>query len=167
MPFGDYAQASGAAVEDGVYDATVTSAKIVKDDKGLPKKNDNGKCQCDVVFDLGGDVEIRRRYSISFGQNRQNGQWAAFAKFLAVIAGTQPTDPRIELMEPEELVGKRCRVVVSTNERGYNNVDNVLPPEKGSGKPKLVAPRPPETVSEQAVTEDDNWPEDDSEAIPF
>lgn len=140
MPFHDYAADSvGSNVDEGVYNATIKSAKIVLDDNGLPKKNDNGKCACDVTFDLGSDTEVRRRYSVSFGQNRTNQQWAAFAKFLAAISGMPPSDPRLGMMEPEELLGKRCQVVIEKNDKGYSDVANVL-----------AAKRPTERLADMA-----------------
>lgn len=140
MPFHDYApDAAGSNVDDGVYAATIKSAKIVTDENGLPKKNENGKCACDVTFDLGEDIEVRRRFSISFGQNRTNGQWAAFAKFLAAVSGLNPSDPRLGMMEPEELIGKRCQVVIEKNEKGYSDVANVL-----------AAKRPTQRLAEMA-----------------
>jgi len=163
MPsFQQYVEPAGATVEDGVYSATVTKAKVVLDDSGVPKKNDNGKCSIDVTFDLGEECEVRRRYSISFGQNRTNGQWAAFAKFLAVVSGTQPSDPRLALMEPEELLGKKCQVVISTNDKGYSNVDNVLAAKKATGKPQPSAP-PPAVVEDHALVDEGDFPSDSDE----
>lgn len=176
MPFGEYDSNATPSVDPGVYDAIIESASLVYETTNgvtTPKRNDNGKALFDVFFTIDASTKLKRRYSISFGQNTTNKQWSAFAKMLEVATGVRCGDPVQKELDDHDLVGKRVRIVVETNDRGYADVSNVLPSAKQNGRtaqPQPVAagsrrPTPPQ--------EDDSFPidrpdvDDELDEIPF
>jgi hypothetical protein len=174
MPkFGDYDANATPVVEPGMYFAMIKSADIVTDN-GIPKVNDNGKNLVDVLF-IVGEYTLKRRYTISFGQNTQNKQWSAFAKMLEATTGVRCGDPAQKSLDEEELRGRECRVVVDTNDRGYSDITNVLPAPKKepaaaakdpvAAKP-VAAAKPPQRATvhhdDAGTLEDgdgDSWPD--------
>lgn len=130
--FGEHATSdSYAVIEPGMYDATIESVSLVRNADGTPKETENGKEQADVRF-LTEQGPVRRRYSISFGQNQSNGLYAQFAKFIEAATGVKCGDSGQRKVSDTMLVGKNVRIVVDINERGYNNVTNVMAPAKGA-----------------------------------
>lgn len=142
--FGQYAnETSSVNLEPGMYPAMIHTADLVLEE-GTPKVTENGKNLVDVVFVVDRENKPRRRYTISFGQNKSNGQWSAFAKFLEAATGLKCGDKAQRTITAEQLTGKTVRIVVAENDRGYMDVQNVLPPGKKPQEAQKTQPMTPE-----------------------
>ena len=141
MPLGDFDKSGGTAVDPGMYDAIIESAHVLYEN-GLPKVNDNGKNLIDVMFVLDTETKLRRRYTISFGQNSQTKAYAAFAKVIEAALGIRAGDPAQKAVEEESFAGQRVRIVVETNDRGYSDIVTVMPPATKSTPRPTPKPQP-------------------------
>lgn len=132
--FGELAQ-QAPIVDPGIYDVIVEKAEVVKNADGTLKMTENGKHQVDVMFRIDGDTTLNRRYTISFGKNKQNGQYAAFASFIAAVTGIPMGDPRQRNITESDLMGRRARIVTVVTDEGYVNIESVAPPPKAKPQP--------------------------------
>ncbi len=145
--FGDLAPAGGIKLDNGMYDATIAKIVIVMEN-GAPKKNDNGKPLLDVFYQLDEENTIKRRYSVSLGQNSANKQWAAFAKVIEAATRVKCGDPGQQDVTDEQMIGRAVRIVIEQNDRGYADVVNVL--ATAQPQPVRQAPKPaPAPVDEE------------------
>ena len=135
--FGNHVrEESGLDLDEGEHAALISKAVLPRDDEGAFIES-YGKTVCDVSFAIDGDESqtVRRRYSISFGQNTQSGAWAAFAELLAAACGVPCGAKNQRQLGTEDLEGQNVRVVlkrVEKNGKSYLNVVNVLAPRKGA-----------------------------------
>ncbi len=130
--FGQYESArTGPKVdlEDGIYSALVREAELVRDEKGAPVES-YGKKQVVVRFMVDRDIELRRKYSISYGQNKENGKWAAWASFIEAATGIKCGSPEQKDIGPGDLENIEVRIMVKENDRGYMDIVDVLQPRK-------------------------------------
>ena len=139
--FGDYeSRPPQSDIDDGMYNAKILSAAIERDGAGEPKKTDEGKFQARVRFGIddhfrpdGQPEELFRRYTISYGQNSQTAQWAAWAVLCAAATGISCGDARQKKISDQELAGAAVRVVVKRvlkNGNEYVNIVDVMSPAK-------------------------------------
>jgi hypothetical protein len=129
---------SGTAVEPGVYSGIIESVSIVMEN-GIPKLTENGKESVDVAIRVDREITLRRRMSISFGQNSANGQWAVLAKFIEVATGIKCGDKAQRTVTDDALIGQLVRCVVETSDRGYSNITSFLPAQKDAQKPRTAS----------------------------
>jgi hypothetical protein len=156
VTFGEYANEGGASgLDNGMYDATIKSAALVMEN-GQPKATQDGKKQVDVFFQIDAETTVKRRYSISFGQNSATKTWAAFAKLIEAATGVKCGEKAQRQVTDMELVGRPVRIVIETNDRGYSDVANVM-----AAPQRQVAKQKPQPVVEPVT---DEQLED---AIPF
>jgi hypothetical protein len=150
--FGDHVD-KPAVIDAGIYAGIIESVTLVMDSATKePKVNENGKKSIDVAVRIDRDTVLKTRITISFGKNNQSQKWARMAQFVAAVTGIPCGNPDQAAIGPKDIVGNKCRIMVTVNENGYNNIDSFQPPAK------------PKPVAESAPTAFD--PSEDSE-IPF
>jgi hypothetical protein len=138
IKFGEYASSGGISLDAGMYNATIKSAAMVMEN-GQPKATQDGKNQVDVFFEIDQDTTVKRRYSISFGQNTATKEWAAFSKMIEAATFVKCGDPAQRDVTDSELVGRAVRIVIEANDRGYSDVKLVMPaPQQAQAKAKPV-----------------------------
>lgn len=134
--FGTYDKSSGGVdMDPGMYDAIIESASLVYEN-GVPKESQNGKNLVKVAVRIDRETVLNRTMSISFGQNKANGQWAVFAKFIEAATGIKCGDKTQRNVTEDELRGKRVRIVVEQNDNGYMDITSFMPPGKSSARPQ-------------------------------
>ncbi len=158
--FGEYASENVTALDPGMYDATINAVSLVMNGSE-PAITQNGKKQVDVFFDVEGE-QVKRRYSISFGQNTTNKQWSAFAKLIEVVTNIKCGDEGQRHVNDGQLINKRVRIVVETNDRGYSDVSNVMRSPQPQAQTKS-RPQPVAAVNDAAGEESSG----ETDEIPF
>ncbi len=140
------------------YDAEITHAAVVYEANGQPKQHPkNGKKYCRVDFtvasvlaDSGQPEVLTRTYVISYGQSTEGAKpWSAFSQMIAAATGLTCGDPRQKDVGPSHLVGQYVSINPVLNDRGYTDVERVLPIEE-------AAPTPP---TRQAAPQVDQSPQ--------
>jgi hypothetical protein len=141
--FGNYSSEGAASdIEEGEHPALISRAELVVDEHGepailkpMPGYKGGPKHQCDVTFAINGSEAetVRRRYSISYGQNNQTGAWAGWAELIAAAVGIPCGAKNQRQVTDEDLLGQWCRVVLKNEDKSgktYLNVKTVLGPKK-------------------------------------
>ncbi len=126
------------------YDAAITHAAVVYEANGQPKQHPkNGKKYCRVDFtvasvlaDSGQPEVLTRTYVISYGQSTEGAKpWSAFSQMIAAATGLSCGDPRQKDVGPSHLVGQYVSINPVLNDRGYTDVERVLPIEEAAPIP--------------------------------
>jgi hypothetical protein len=176
--YGEYAPTPANKIDlpDGTYEAMIESTTLVRNEQGEPVANRDGKHQVDVYFrvanatDSGnGPVSVRRRFTISYGKNQQNGKWAQWAQFLATARPeVQAGDERQKKISNMHLQGKIVRIVVAENERGYVDIVRLLPKKAAEAQPsEQRAPTAQQQRKPDPEPGERSFLDDDPDSIPF
>lgn len=103
----------GGGPEPGVYDAT-----LIAIDEDSNEHGDYRRWTFSIELAGGAaSVELRAFSTMASGPRSKAYTWAS------TLLGAKPTPG-----QPVELVGRRCRVVVVTNDEGFARIDSLLPP---------------------------------------
>ena len=133
--FGTYDKTSaGVEMEPGMYDGIIESATVVREQDGELKVTEYGKNLVRVAVRLDRDMILNRTMSISLGQNKANGQYAVFAKFIEAATGIKCGDKAQRNVTDEDLRGKRVRIVVEQNDKGYMDITSFMPAARAARK---------------------------------
>jgi hypothetical protein len=174
--FGSYAreESDNSELDEGEYQAQIVKVEMPKDPETGQPLISFDKNVCDVTFAVEG-AKIKRRYSISFGQNSQTGSWAAFAELIAAATGIPCGAKNQRRIGVADLEGQECRVVFKRQEKNgksYLNVVQVLGPRRAArpaAQTIKIAPQKPDFTfsAQKQQPQEPDYAQDLEDEVPL